>query len=296
MKKLVIIGATGKVGSQVSNLLLEKGYQPTLIARNAERLELFRQRGARVIATSVTDVEKLTEALRGADAILTMIASNGAAPDFLLDQRLQANALFEAIKRSGVPYVVNLSSAGCHVTEGNGVIQGLAEFEVLLRQLPNVNVLNLRPSFYMENTFYALPLIKHQGIYGLPIRPTTSFPMVATQDVAQVIVEKVAALDFTGNTVLPILGAKDYALAEITTLLGAAIGKELPYVPFSLPDFTAGIRASGGSADYAARFGELMVASDHGLLNYERRTPETTTPTTFADFAQQVFAPAYNPL
>lgn len=293
MKKIVIIGATGKVGAKVSSLLLEKGQRPLLIARNAERLEAFRQRGAEVLAISVTDIPQLTEALSGADIVLTMIASNATAPDFLADQRQQAQAMFEAIKNAKVPYVVNLSSVGCHVTEGNGVIQALAEFEVLLRQLPDVHTLNLRPNFYMENVLYALPLIQHQGIYGLPIRPDVSFPMVATRDVAAVIVEKLLNPDFRGNTVWPILGPRDYSLAEITVALGNAIGKELPYLQFPLADFIAGVKASGGSATYAERFGELMVASDRGLLNYETRTPANTTPTTFGTFAAEVFAPAY---
>lgn len=294
MKKIVIIGATGKVGSKVSILLLSQGYKPTLIARNAEKLEPFAKKGANVIAISVTDVGKLTEVLRGADVVLTMIASNGNAQDFIGDQRVQLNAQFEAIKNSNIKYVVNLSSTGCHVTEGNGVIQGLTELEVLLRQLKDVNVLNLRPTFYMENTLYALDLIKYKGIYGLPIKSETSFPMVTTQDVARIIVEKLTSLDFSGNSVFPILGPKDYSLAEITAELGKAIGKEIPYIQFPLADFVAGVAASGGSQDYAVRFGELMVASDNGLLNYEKRTPENTTTTSFAEFAQTVFAPLYN--
>jgi uncharacterized protein YbjT (DUF2867 family) len=292
--KIVVIGATGKVGSKVSNLLLEQGYTPVLIARNAEKLKPFKEKGAKVAAFSVEDVDQLTKTLKGADAVLTMIASNATAENFVDEQRKQLHAQVEAIKNAGIKHVVNLSSVGCHVTTGNGVIQGLAEMELLLNELQDVHVIHLRPSFFMENTLYALDLIRHKGIYGLPVRGTVAFPMVATKDVATVILEKLTQCNFTGHTVFPILGPKDYTLEEITNELGSAIGKQIPYIQFPLSDFVAGVAAAGGSKDYAEKFGELMNATDKGLLNYHTRTAESTTATGFAEYASNVFAPIFN--
>lgn len=294
MKNLVLIGATGKVGRQVTELLLGTATHLTLVARGAERLEPFRSRGATVVAMSVTDTARLTELLGKADAVLTMIASNPMAEDFLADQRAQAHSQAEAIQASGIRYVVNLSSVGCHVKEGNGVIQGLSELEVLLDNIPGLNVLHLRPSFYMENVLYAMELIRHQGIYGLPIRPEVSFPVIATHDVAAYIAARLQALDFSGSSVEPLLGPRDYSMAELAEAVGQSIGRQVPYISFASADFVAGIRQSGATADYAQRFAELMEASDRGLLNYHPRTPQNTTPTTLQTFAETVFAPAYN--
>ncbi len=294
-KKIVVIGATGKVGSKVSNLLLEQGYQPTLIARNAEKLAPFAKRGAHVVATSVADVAKLTAALSGADVVLTMIASNHLAADFLADQQAQANAQIEAIQQSGIKKVVNLSSNGCHVQEGNGVIQGLSYFEARLNELKGVNVLHLRPTFYMENTFYALDLIKHQGIYGLPIHPDKTFPMIATQDVAAVIVQHLTTMGFSGKSVLPLLGDRDYSLTELASEIGQAIGKaQLPYIQFPVADFIGGVIGTGGTPDFANRFAELMVATDHGILNTHTRNTTNTTPTSAKVFASTTFSAVYS--
>lgn len=294
-KKIVVIGATGKVGSKVANSLLKQGYKPILIARNAENLQPFKQKGAEVLAISMLEVDKLTAVLKGADVVVTLIVSNHLAEDFLTDQRQQADAQIEAIKNSGIKNVVNISSNGCHVAEDNGVIQGLSEMEEKLNQLQDVNVIHLRPTFYMENTFYALGLIKHQGIYGLPINGEKSFPFIATADVAKVIVEKVTTLSFKGKSVLPILGPKDYNLNEVTKAIGASIGKEsLPYIQFPVADFIGGVISTGGSTDFANKFAELMVATDNGLLNTHSRNEANTTSTTIEEFAQNVFAPVYN--
>jgi uncharacterized protein YbjT (DUF2867 family) len=294
MGKIVIVGATGKVGSKVASQLLTNGKQVVLISRSAEKLEAFKHKGAEVQAFSMLEVEKLAKALTGADVVLTMIASNHLATDFIEDQRQQADAQVAAIVKSGIKNVVNLSSVGCHVIEGNGVIQGLTEMEVKLNQLKNVNVIHLRPTFYLENTFYALGLIKHQGIYGLPIHGDKKFPMIATQDVADAIVKQLTELSFKGKSVQPILGAQDYSLSEVTEELRKAIGKDqLPYIQFSAADFTNGNKAAGGSESFADRFTELMIATDNGLLNYHERTLSNTTKTTLTDFAKNVFAPAY---
>jgi uncharacterized protein YbjT (DUF2867 family) len=295
MKKIVIIGATGKVGSKVASRLLADGKEVALIARGEEKLTPFKNIGAEIHAISVLEVDKLTKVLSGADVVLTMIASNPIATDFLEDQRQQADAQINAIIKSGIKNVVNLSSVGCHVLEKNGVIQGLSEMEVKLNQLKGVNVIHLRPTFYLENTFYALGLIKHQGIYGLPIDGAKQFPMIATQDVAEVIVKYLTKVDFKGKSVQSILGAKDYSLKEVTEELRKAIGKEaLPYIRFSPEDFTHGNKSAGSSESFAERFTELMIATDNGLLNYHERTAHNTTNTTLKVFAKEVFAPVYN--
>lgn len=294
MGKIVIIGATGKVGSKVANQLLANKKQIVLIARNAEKLEPFKHQGAEVHAISMLEVEKLTKVLSDAEVVLTMIASNPVAVDFIEDQRQQADAQLAAIVKSGIKNVVNLSSVGCHVIEKNGVIQGLTEMEVKLNQLKNVNVIHLRPTFYLENTFYALGLIKHQGIYGLPIQGDKKFPMIATQDVAGAIVKHLTQHNFKGKSVEAILGARDYSLSEVAEELRQAIGKEqLPYIQFSASDFTNGNKAAGSSQSFADKFTELMIATDNGLLNYHERTPQNTTKTTLKEFAKSVFAPVY---
>ncbi len=293
-KTIVLFGATGKVGSKVAKTLLAQGHAVRLVARDAVKLRPFAEQGAVVIPAQFADTDGLTEALIGADVVLTMIPSNHLAPDFIGEQRQAADSQVAAIRASGIKNVLNLSSAGAHVMEGNGILRALAEMEAKLNALPGLNVLHLRPSYYLENAFYSLGLIRQMGINGLPIDGDRAFPMIATQDVAAVIAEKLVHFDIVGKAVLPLLGPRDYSQREFTTGLGSAIGRpDLPYVRFSPEDTKGGILASGGSESFADLYVELMVATDQGLLNYERRSPETTTPTTLREFAETVFAPVY---
>lgn len=295
MKKIVVIGATGKVGSKVSNLLLDKGYQPTLIARNIDNLIPFEKRGAKILAISVFEVEKLTLALKDADIVLTMIVSNPVPEEFIEDQRQQAYSQLEAIKRSGIKNVLNLSSNGCHVIEGNGVIQVLTEFEVMLNQLKGVNVLNLRPTFYMDNLLYFIGLVKHKGILALPIDANIKFPMIPTIDVANLIVKHLEHFDIESKKVLPYLGYSDYSLNDVVESISKALDKKVPYITITPEEFIQGLIASGiAKQEYADKFAELMVATSNGLLNTHKRNPENTTSTTLEEFITTEFLKAYN--
>lgn len=56
-KKIVILGATGTVGSKISELLLNEGHQVTLVVRHTEKLEKFSSMGAEIIAGDIIDVK-----------------------------------------------------------------------------------------------------------------------------------------------------------------------------------------------------------------------------------------------
>jgi hypothetical protein len=62
--------------------------------------------------------------------------------------------------------------------EGNGIIAGLAEQEVKLNQLRDVNVLHLRPAYFMDNSLLNIKLIKEMGINGTTADPDHKIPMV----------------------------------------------------------------------------------------------------------------------
>jgi len=52
------------------------------------------------------------------------------------------------------------------------------------------------------------------------------------------------------------------------------------------------LTAAGMSDAIAQGTADMMVAKDHGLDNTEPRTPESTTPTTFRQWCQEILKPA----
>lgn len=279
----------------MTQLLQAQGHSLVLVARHEEKLKALSHTETRYIVASVEEVERVSAALEGVEVLLTMVASDHQAPDFLASQQGQINAQLEILKRTGICQVVNLSSVGAHVPHGNGVLRGLYHMEQALNALEGVDVVHVRPSFYLENAYYSLGTIASMGIISLPTEPDYAFPMIATRDVAQVLAELLGNFGIRGKEIRPLLGVANYSLRQFAQALGTAIGQpNLPFVPSSPDEMKGALLAHGaGSEDFIDQYIELSVAMGQGLLNTEIRDTHSTTPTTLEAFAQEVFAPAY---
>jgi uncharacterized protein YbjT (DUF2867 family) len=118
--------------------------------------------------------------------------------------------------------------------------------------------------------------------------------MVATRDIAAAAAGLLVDPSFSGQRARELQGPRDYTMQEVTTILGAAVGRpDLKYVQFSETDFVQALQAAGFSPAAAALFAEMSEALNSGLIKPQPRTRETTTPTTLEEFAREVFAPAF---
>ncbi|MEW6738200.1 MAG: SDR family NAD(P)-dependent oxidoreductase [Acidobacteriota bacterium] len=291
----VITGATGNIGKRIAEQLLQRGKKVRVIGREQNRLKSLVEQGAEALVGSLEDSAFLTKAFQDAKAVFAMIPPNLTAKDLRAFQNRVSEALVNAIKATGVTHIVTLSSLGAHVDSGSGPILGLHDSEKQFNQLNNVNVVHLRPSFFMENLLNGIPTIKNLAINGTPIDANIAIPMIATKDIAERAVALLETLSFTGKSSQELLGAKDLTLTEATRALGEAIGKpDLKYVQFTYEDSKKVMLGLGLSASVVDAMLEMYEGINNGLLTpTESRSPKNTTPTTIAEFANEIFAPAF---
>ncbi|NOU16273.1 MAG: SDR family NAD(P)-dependent oxidoreductase [Bacteroidales bacterium] len=289
MKNYVITGATGNIGKNLAKELLSKGQKVKVVGRNAEKLQELVSLGAEALVGNVTNRNFVIKAFAGADAVFCLVTPDFHSTDVRKEQNVIVENYFEAVKANKIPNVVLLSSVGAHLRKGAGVVDGLGYMEEIFLQLKDTNVLNLRPTYFMENTLGMIGTIKQMGIAGNPVNPDVKFPIVATKDIAAVAAKRLLNLDFKNNSIEFVLGAKDYSYGEITAIAGKAIGKEdLKYVQFPYEDTIKSMVASGFCGEDAAK---LMVdlakaINDGTLLNGHTRTAANTTPTTYDEFSK----------
>lgn len=79
MAKIVVIGATGLLGSKIAEAALIQEHAVILItrartAKNEAQLDLFSNLGAEIAIASVTDLHTMTERLQGVDAVVCAVA------------------------------------------------------------------------------------------------------------------------------------------------------------------------------------------------------------------------------
>jgi uncharacterized protein YbjT (DUF2867 family) len=292
---IVLMGASGNVGSLTTRILLEHNIRVRVIGRHAERLRPLAELGADTAIGDVLDSEFLQQAFSGAVAAFVMTPPRNDAENMRSYNGYVGDSVVAALNESGITHVVHLSSHGAHLTEGTGPVKGLHDQEQRLNSVPGLNVLHLRPTYFMENLLASIPMIKHSGIMGGAIRGDIPFAMITTRDVAPVAAEALMKRNFTGVQIRELLGERDVTLHDAARAFGALIGKtDLPYVTFTFDDMREGLRRTGFSENAAKEMIELAKAINSRLICVNQpRNSLNTTSTSIEAFAP-TFAAVYH--
>jgi uncharacterized protein YbjT (DUF2867 family) len=287
----VILGASGNTGSIITDFLLSKGKQVRVVGRDAGRLQRLVRKGAEAFTADLSDAAALSKALSGARAAYLMLPPLVSREE----QEQQSDAIAKAAKNSGLRYAVHLSSYGAHVPAGTGPVTGLHSSEQKLNAISDLNVLHLRPGYFMENNLAAIDMIQGMGFFGHALLPDLKLPMIATRDIGDYAARRLLALDFSGKQTYELLGQRDLSIAEATAVIARGIGKpDLRYQQLPYDQIQGAFTQMGFSPKKAAVYIEMFRAVNAGVLApLEARSPENTTPTSFETFVQDVFAPAY---
>ncbi|MBV9940217.1 MAG: NAD(P)-dependent oxidoreductase [Acidobacteriaceae bacterium] len=104
---VVLYGGTGKAGSRILNELLSRGYQVKAVVRDAAKLP---QRGGLTTEPGdLSDVDAITRAIRGTDAVISAYAPPMDAVEELV---AVTKRLADAVKNATVPRLLVVGGAG----------------------------------------------------------------------------------------------------------------------------------------------------------------------------------------
>src|SRR6202163_3269532 len=287
----VILGASGNTGSIIADSLLSEGKKVRVVGRDSGRLQRFVGQGAEAVTATMSDAAALTKAFSGARAAYLMLPPAKSREE----QERDSDGIAKAVKESGLRYAVHLSSYGAQVPEGTGPVSGLHSSEQKLNAIGGLNVLHLRAAYFMENNLAAIGMIHGMAVFGNALLPHLKLPMAATRDVGAYAAQRLWDLNFSGKQTRELLGERDLAMAEATAVIARRIGKpDLRYEQFPYDQVQQVLTQMGVPPKGAALYIEMYKSINAGvLIPQEPRSPENTTPTSFEQFVQDVFAPAY---
>ncbi len=288
-KTYAITGATGNTGRIAADILLDTGATVRVVGRSADRLQPLVDKGAEPIVGNMDDADLLAGAYKGADAVYAMIPPNVQSEDYVADAARISASHVAAIQAAGVSNVVALSSIGAHRPDHNGVVKVLYHFEQELGGLDGVNVLALRPSYFMDNLYPQADIIKALGFAGGPVLGDVKMPVVHTRDIGRVVAARLTEPLASGFSIEYILGERDISYNEMVEKLAEAIGRpDLNYVPFPPEQAIMGLKQFGFSDSAAKLIVELAQGVNDGhVLEQFERTPANTTETSIEMFAKE---------
>lgn len=108
MKRVLIIGATGRTGLRLVEESLVRGHTVTVLARRPEALRTLRER-VTVVQGDVLDLAPVTLAVTGAEAVLCALGPHRESPPNLCSQA--TSLLLSAMEAQGVRRLVCITGA-----------------------------------------------------------------------------------------------------------------------------------------------------------------------------------------
>ena len=299
--KITITGSLGNISKPLTQELVQKGHQITVISSNPERQKEIEALGASAAIGTMENADFLTASFKGADAVYVM---ETMGPRGFFDHNLDiiaainkiGNNYKQAIEQSGVKRVVHLSSIGAHTDKGNGLLAFHYNVENILQTLPSdVSITFMRPVGFYYNLLGFINTIKTQGVIATNYGGDSKKPWVSPLDIAAAVAEELVT-PFEGRKIRYV-ASDEISCNELASLLGAAIGKpDLKWVIIPDEQLLNGMIASGMNPKVAAGMVEMNAGMNNGDLyeDYFRNKP-TLGKVKLAEYAKE-FAVIYNQL
>jgi len=147
------------------------------------------------------------------------------------------------------------------------------------------------PSF-MDNTLRQVATIKSRRVFSDVPPGDLKAATCATRDIAAAAAELLIDRSWSGMGAVPVLGPEDLSFNEMAQIMSAVLGKPVRFEEMSDEALKSGLLQRGRSEAMAQGVVDMMVAIKEGIYSNEPRTPETSTPTSFRQWCEEVLKPA----
>ena len=285
---IVITTPTGHIGRQVLGNILKSGAPVRVIARDPSRLPA----GVEVIQGSHGDIDVLNRAFAGADAVFWVVPPDPHAESVEAAYVDFTRPACDAFKRHEVKRVIGVSALGRGTAVAGNA--GLATASLAMDDLiagTGVSYRALAMPSFMDNLLGQAGRIREQGVFFSPVSGDRKLPACATRDIAAVAARLLLDDSWSGQGSVPVLGPEDLSFNDMARIMSEVLGKPVRYQQISGEAFETALTGRGMSEAMARGMVDMMLAKDEGLDNGEPRTPQSTTPTTFRQWCEEVLKP-----
>lgn len=226
--RALVIGGTGRVGTAVARLLLERGVTARVLTRN-QTVGSSVPAGAEVAIGNLLDPDSVRTALKAVDKVFLLNAVAG-------DDLTQALLAFNLVREHGVEHLTYLSIYKVDQFPDVPHFGAKIPVEAALRA-SKVPFTILRAASFFQNDLGLKAALIDSGIYPTPIG-TAGIGMVDTRDVAEAAAITLTTGGYEGTThnlvsAVPVSGPRAAALWT------EALGKPIRYTGDAIDQWEA---------------------------------------------------------
>lgn len=278
---ILILGATGKVGGKVAQLLAEsKEIEVIAGVRSPEKAKTLQDRGIEIRHLDLDKQDSLYPALEGIDRALLLTG-------YTVDMLKQSKAFLDRAMQTGVKHIVHIGASGAPTNEV--AHWGWHQYVEKYIESLGFNFTHLRPEAFMKN-------ITDFGWLNKDVVTNyigdTRWSWVDSDDLALVAAETLRQPQVHGGKIYP-LGYDTATISEVAEILTEVIGKPYGIENHSADEFLENMLRFGAEPAYIhcvyTQF-KLNIANkipnaDATFDNFEAITGKK--PTTWREFVEK---------
>jgi len=232
---ILVIGANGRVGRTVVDVLLSHGVRPRLMVRDSDAAQ--QRFGSQVDITSgdICDLAALQTAVDGASAVFLCTPVD---PDQVA---MQANVI-TAVKDVGA-HLVKVS--GLATFPGSFVDSGRwhAETETAAAAV-GLSYTFLHPYFFTQNLLFQLATVREKGVLSAAV-DDAKIAMVDTRDIAAVSARILIEPELARNKTLVLTQNVSLDYEEIAAAFASVLGRPVTYRRQTIGEVEQNLRRAG---------------------------------------------------
>lgn len=229
---ILVIGATGTVGSLVVQGLANQGADVTALVRKTGTLSL--PAGVKDVVADLTDVSSMRRAMAG---VRTLFLLNALAADEVT-QSLQALGV---AREAGIQRIVYLSVINADLYTDVPHFAGKYTVERMIESL-DLPATILRPAYFMQNDVQIQPVVENYGVFPMPIG-AVGCAMVDARDIADIAVAELLRRDRAPEPLprltLEVVGPEVINGPAAAAVWSRALGRDIHYAGDDVQAFEA---------------------------------------------------------
>jgi uncharacterized protein YbjT (DUF2867 family) len=219
---ILVTGATGNIGAQVVQHLVERGADVRALVRDPSKASV--PAGVDVVKGDFLDVDSLRTAF---DGVSTLFLLNAVVPD----EFTQALIALNVARAAGIERIVYLSVIHPDVYVNVPHFAGKFGVERMIEQM-GLHATILRPAYFIQNDLMIKDAITGYGVYPMPVGDK-GLAMIDVRDIAEI-----AALELLRReqsvTPLPLdrinlVGPDTLTGSDIVTIWSEALARPIHY-------------------------------------------------------------------